>query len=390
MKNNPGKVEGPRWWNRLKKALSSPIGVRKMPAKAVDVLYTHLAYFVKNNLPIVAGLEASFQEIQPSPDRSKVVFRIDSRGWQIPPSAEQPMKTLIGRLRQGASLADALKEARAGSASEIAILRFAEANGTLDECLPRLAERRREKLMLRRQIFGTLIYPFTVAFVVGGQMLAVMFYIAPRLEKILVELDLEPHFLLAPLFALSARLRALVASTEFWLYLAGAALCGIVFWRGFPIVRHWLAVHLPVLRGFSRLRAAVETCGDLSDLLRVRLPAPVALEAVAASQPNRIVGRRLAKARESVDAGRTLAEAVRQVNLLPSSLRWVIAGGIRSDALPDALDLLRRRYKAALERRVNMLTQVIEPFGILTLAAFVGALAAGVLLTILSISNLLL
>jgi len=170
-------------------------------------------------------------------------------------------------------------------------------------------------------------------------------------------------------------------------YLGARLLGGLA--RRFRIVGAvfgWLALRTPLLRSLFAQRNLAHAARVVETLLRARVPLDEALGAAAGLGINPIYGGALDRARQRVNAGEPLHEALAREKAVPASFRGFVSVGENAGRLPEALARLDHLYRRQVSRTERVVLDVVSPLGILA----AGAVVLTVFLTLmLSITSML-
>jgi type II secretory pathway component PulF len=262
-----------------------------------------------------------------------------------PPSASmrRPLGHVIDSLNQGASFSEAL--AGAGRAwipvFDLALIRAGEQSGRLDACMRLLADNYNERAKLARQVLSDLAYPaFTLHF-------AILIFPTQLLTQLVWQGNVLKYVVSKALILIP-----LYAGILLLLY-AGQARQG----------ERWRSLIERVLRLVPMLgRARAEMAlARLSIALESLLNAGVSvIEAwpLAASASGSPRLRRTVKAWEqSVEAGQTPAEAVRESGAFPDLFANLYGTGEMSGQLDQTLRRLHQHYQEESLRKMHAFAQ---------------------------------
>ena len=166
---------------------------------------------------------------------------------------------------------------------------------------------------------------------------------------------------------------------------AAALAVGGVVWGGPKLLPH-------VVRRSSRWWKPSRTLGEfaraLAGFLQRGLALPQALGALEAAQLNLPTGT-LTRVRERVEAGESLADALRDEPVFPASFVWVIGAAQRRGDLPETLRSLALRQEREHQRRVRRIEVLVAPLGLSFVGLLVGAVALSVFLPVFEMQKAL-
>ncbi|HXJ55256.1 MAG TPA: type II secretion system F family protein, partial [Verrucomicrobiae bacterium] len=129
-----------------------------------------------------------------------------------------------------------------------------------------------------------------------------------------------------------------------------------------------------------RLNLFGQFARTLSTLLVNGVPVLTALKITEEIVPNVIVKEAIARTREQVTDGKTIAQPLAQSRLFPQLMLDLLKIGEETGDVPGALQNIAETYENELGIQLRVLTNLIEPAMIILMAIGVG----GLLLSILS------
>jgi type IV pilus assembly protein PilC len=118
----------------------------------------------------------------------------------------------------------------------------------------------------------------------------------------------------------------------------------------------------------------------LSTLLQNGVPVLTALKITEQVMPNHIIKEAVAKAREEVTDGKTLAQPLARGKVFPQLMVDLVKIGEETGDVPGALANIAETYESELQVSLRAMTNLIEPILIILMALVVGFLLMSVLL----------
>ncbi|MEM8736894.1 MAG: type II secretion system F family protein [Planctomycetota bacterium] len=300
------------------------------------------------------------------------------------------LDTLSERLRNGVSLADAMREPAVATHFDelsVQLVEVGEQAGTLEEVLDRLAEFRERRDELRSRLGTAMLYPGFVTVVAAGTSVFLMTAVVP---KVLEPLRAQGRDLPAITKVVQSASEALV-DYGLVLGLGAALLCLAGFWalrdeRG----KEWwhrMQLKLPLVGPVLRKQAMTQMAVAISTLQRSGIDFSRACALTARSTPQRVIRRALQDARDAVVNGSDVASALEATGQFPPVVVQAFAVGQQSGQLEKTLDRVAKTYEADVQRSTQRLTSMLEPVLIVLIAFLVGAIALATMLPILEASD---
>lgn len=347
---------------------------RGLSMESRSSFYRELLSLLRAGLPLVRALDILIQSPETGHARSVFALARD-------------------RIKEGASLADALADAGASvNAFEKAAISAGERAGVLDAALENLAVFLEEQSRLRDSVVTALIYPALVVTLAVAIAVGLLGFAVPRIGGLILEETSAPLPLLT---------RAMIGIGEF-LAMFGPLLLAVVAAGVFlgrrrirrdpslTIAADRLLFLIPALGRAYTLLVNLRFARTLSLLLGGDITLIEGMKLAGAATGSPWVNHMLEKEAESVRHGCTLAEALRRVPPLSESLaRWTQVGE-SGGQLPELLESAGQRFMQQWERFISRFTALLEPALIVAVSAFVLLVVLSVLLPIMSLNTALL
>jgi type II secretory pathway component PulF len=144
----------------------------------------------------------------------------------------------------------------------------------------------------------------------------------------------------------------------------------------------------PVFGKVMKLNLYGQFARTLSTLLENGVPVLTALKITEQVLPNRVIKEAIAKTRDAVTDGKTLAQPLAQSKIFPQLMVDLVKIGEETGDVPAALKNVADTYENELNIALRVMTNMIEPVLIVVMAVGVGFLLLSVLSAMFSlISN---
>jgi type II secretory pathway component PulF len=190
--------------------------------------------------------------------------------------------------------------------------------------------------------------------------------------------------------------RILIGLNDFvkhWAWLVGLVIvfAGFIFARykasedGKVKIDQW-KMSVPIVGKVVRLHLFGQFCRTLATLLQNGVPVLKALEIAEQIVPNRILKQAIAKTRQEVTDGKTIAQPMARSKVFPQLMVDLIKIGEETGDVPGSLANLADTYESQLNIGLRVMTNMIEPIIIVVMAMFVGFLLIAILSALFSIT----
>ncbi len=347
----------------LPSSLRAQMGQRRKPRLQELATFTHqMANLLNSGMTLVTALNS--------------MTHLESKG--IPASVSKDLKTEV---TEGRSLSDAMaKQPRVFSDLYVNMVRSGEQSGSLVEVLRRMANHFQQFAEVQGKFTSALVYPALVICVGIGLIIFFMTFMMPKFIQIFNGFNVT----------LPAPTRMLIATSKifegyWWLLIAIAILILILFKRfqssamGRRKLDQW-KMSAPVVGKVVKLNLFGQFARTLGTLLHNGVPVLTALRITEEVLPNVIIREAIAKTREAVTDGKTLAQPIAHSKVFPQLMVDLIRIGEETGDVPGALNNVADTYESELAISLRLMTQLIEPILIICMAVLVGFLLLSIFL----------
>ena len=328
---------------------------------------TQLANLLNSGMPLTVALGS--------------MVNLESKGIPSEVSKELKQEVTAGR-----SMSDAMaRQPRIFSDLYINMVRAGEQSGSLVQVLRRMAAHFNQFAAVQSKVTAALIYPALVSCLGVGIVAFFMFFMLPRFTDIFSGFNIELPLPTRMLMGGSALL------LKFWWLLAMLIIAAVVMFKRFSSSESgarkldvW-RLRAPLFGKVMRLNVFGQFARTLGTLLQNGVPLLTALKITEQVMTNRLIKEAIAKTREAVTDGKTLAQPLAQSKVFPQLMVDLVRIGEETGDVPGALNNLADTYEGELDIALRLLTQLIEPILIIAMAVIVGFLLLCVMLPMFSL-----
>lgn len=289
---------------------------------------------------------------------------------------------------EGKSLSDSMaKQPLIFSDLYVNMVRAGEQSGALVEVLKRLSQHFERFAEVQQKFVSALIYPAIVACVGVGIIFFFMTYMLPKFMEIFqgmnVQLPAATRFLMAV---------SNIFSGYWWLMGLVAGALAILLKRfksseaGQRTIDRW-KLNAPILGKVMKINLYAQFSRTLGTLLSNGVPVLTALKITEQIMPNRIFKEAIAKTREDVTDGKTIAQPMARSKIFPQLMIDLLKIGEETGDVPGALQNIADTYENELSIALRVLTNLIEPAMIICMALGVGFLLFSILSAMFAITS---
>jgi type II secretory pathway component PulF len=345
--------------------------LRKPKLQELATFTQQLANLLNSGMPLTVALNS--------------MTHLESKG--IPSDVSKDLKQDV---MEGKSLSSAMtKQPRIFTDMYVNMVQAGEQSGALVEVLRRLATHYERFAEVQQKFVSALIYPAIVACVGVVIIIFFMTFMLPRFMSIFNGLKVELPFATRMLMHISN----FFSSIQTWAVLGGVSVCAAILWMRFKAtadgkrkIDSW-KMNAPVFGKVIRLNLFGQFARTLSTLLINGVPVLTALKITEQIIPNIIVKEAIARTREEVTDGKTIAQPLARSKLFPQLMIDLLKIGEETGDVPGALQNIAETYENELSIQLRVLTNLLEPAMIIVMAIGVGGLLFSVLSALLAITS---
>ncbi len=349
---------------------ASIFGERRVGAAQLGIATRQLATLVGAGMPLVESLKALGDQLDQ-------------------PRLKAVIADIASRVNEGSTFADAVRaHPRVFPKLYPNMIASAEASGTLEIVLERLADLLESSAALRRQVFAALAYPMLMLVLCLGVVILLLTYVVPQITEIF-----EEHGGVLP-----TPTRIVIAMSDFiqaqWLpcvLLVAFIIISLVRYYKTEAGREridGIKLKLPVFGALTTKAASARFSRTLGTMLSSGVELLTALTIVKNIIGNVVIEKAIADAREGVREGKNLADELDKSGVFPRLLVHMTAIGEKTGELESMLLRSARAYESEVNTVISALTAVLNPILILILAGIVGMILVSVLLPMLEMTSL--
>jgi type II secretory pathway component PulF len=234
---------------------------------------------------------------------------------------------------------------------------------------------------------AALIYPAIVACVGVVIIIFFMTFMLPKFMTIFQGLKVPLPWATRLLMDISN------AFSRYWWLMALIAVAVAVIFKRFQATEmgrrkldSW-KMNAPVLGKAVRLNIFGQFARTLSTLLVNGVPVLTALKITEDIMPNKVVKEAIARTREEVTDGKTIAQPLAHSKLFPQLMIDLLKIGEETGDVPGALENIAETYENELSIQLRVMTNLIEPAMIIVMAVGVGGLLFSILSAMFAITS---
>jgi len=335
---------------------------RKPKLQELATFTTQLANLLNSGMPLTVALNS--------------MTHLESKG--IPADVSRELRQEV---TEGRSLSDAMaKQPRIFSDLFINMVRAGEQSGQLVEVLRRMANHQQQFAEVQSKFKSAMIYPMLVICMGIALITFFMLVMMPQFTTIFKGFNVELPLPTRMLIAFSTFMR------KFWWLLGFVILVLVILfyrWKtsaaGKRLWDEW-QMKAPVIGKVINLNLFGQFSRTLGTLMQNGVPVLSALRITEEVLPNQLLKEAVAKTREAVQDGKTLAQPLAASKLFPQLMVDLVRIGEETGNVPEALNNIADTYENELTIQLRLMTQLLEPVLIMVMGVVVAFLLLSIFL----------
>ena len=335
---------------------------RKPKLQELATFTTQLANLLNSGMPLTVALNS--------------MTHLETKG--IPADISRGLKQEV---TEGRSLSDAMaRQPVIFTDLYVNMVRAGETSGSLVPVLRRMANHFQQFADVQAKFKSAMIYPVMV---IGVGILLVIFFMTVMMPKFIdifssfqIELPLPTRMLIA----LSTMF------TSYWWLMGLLVLAVVVLFKRFQSsaaggrkLDEW-RMKLPIFGKVIQINLFGQFARTLGTLLQNGVPVLTALKITEQVMSNRLIREAIAKTREAVTDGKTLAQPLAQSKLFPQLMIDLVRIGEETGDVPGSLNNIADTYENELQIALRVMSDMIGPVLIIVMAIIVGFLLLSIFL----------
>ena len=300
------------------------------------------------------------------------------------PGLREVQTELLERVNTGSSFSEALAaQPRTFAPLVVNLVRAGESSGRSAEVCAEIRVYYEWMDRLMADIRQALLYPLFVLIATLAFFVLVFTFLIPRFAQVLIDIHVRMPLLTRVFLGISKFM-----VTHGWAVAAGAVVLVLIFTIGPRVSRTFarsldrFRLWVPIFGQIHHLICLSRVAQNLATLYRAGIPLLTALQLCRSLVGNRILEESVMGVEASVNAGRTMHQAMKLDHVFSRLMVQMVAVGESTGTLGDSLQHVADYYNDVVPRQVKKLMSILEPVMIVGLIVAVGTVALAVFLPI--------
>lgn len=356
---------------RPKNPLDITLGSSKIPKKVLMVFCTQFASILKAGVPLMQAIQIMDDQIENK--KLKLI-----------------MQTVHEELQRGKGLSEAFAEhEKSLPTMMIKMIEAGEVSGTLDLSLRRLATHFEKEVAINKKVKSAVRYPIIVGIATVLVVILMLLYVLPGFMGFFEQAGSELPGVTRLLLTLSD-----IIKTKWVLLLGGGFLL-------FFLIRFYLNSNKGRLKWDSfKMRApvigkpigkilAARFSRTMSTLTSTGISLTQALTMSSQVVANKLAENRISEAEEKIKEGKSLHQAVSEMNIFPPMTAHMTKIGEESGMLDEMLEKSAEYFEEEADTAITKLTSLLQPIMLVIVAIIIVIVILAMLLPMFQMYNMI-
>jgi len=287
---------------------------------------------------------------------------------------------IIASLNNGQSLSDSMKKfPKIFPEIYTNIIHVGERSGTLSETMQDLANHMEESDKFKKKVKGALIYPKIILSVMGAFIIALFFWVMPRIltifESLNSDIPASTRFVIGVTNFLQNHLIMLIMS------IVGIYVLFKILIRN-PKVRFnrdLMYIKMPLVGKIALNYNTAQLSQHFGTLFKSGLTIIKCLEITSTVIKNHVFRDEIIYMVEKIKKGSSFSQSFKDNSEFPPMFTKLIKVGERTGKLPYVIEYMKEYYSGLVDDDVKNITTIIEPL----IMVLLGLLVAGLVITVI-------
>jgi type II secretory pathway component PulF len=342
---------------------------RKPKLQELATFTNQMANLLKSGMPLTVALNS--------------MTHLETRGISSDVSRQ-----LKQEVTEGKGLSEAMaKQPVIFSSLYVNMVKAGEQSGALVDVLRRMGDHFERFAEVEAKFKSAMIYPMFVCGVGAAISVFFMTVMLPSFMKLFQGMHIQLPMTTQMLIGLNGFIES------WWWVILGIIIAIVIIFnrfraseKGKRTLDHW-RMTAPIFGKVMRLHIFAQFSRTLSTLLHNGVPVLTALEITEQIISNSIVREAIARARQDVTDGKTLAQPLASSKIFPQLMVDLIKIGEDTGDVPGSLSNLADTYESELHIALRVMTNMIEPVIICVMALGVGFLLVSILSALFAMTS---
>jgi len=264
----------------------------------------------------------------------------------------------------------------------VSMSRAGEESGKLQGVIAGLADYLKSQMEIRNKIMMALVYPLMMLLFGMAAVAFILTSVMPKITRVF----LDTQQILPLPTRIVMRISDILVHGWGWIF-AGALIIGVLFrqWKATDHGRRMLCrvqLRIPFLSELWKKEDLSRFARTMALLIESGVPIITAMKLSIPIVSNVLIREELTACQEELVAGRSFAEQIKQMTLIPDIMGDMLAVGEEAGSLGLSLNDIADHYEQEIGDAVKVMTTLFEPVMIVLIGALIGFVVIAMLMPI--------
>ena len=265
------------------------------------------------------------------------------------------------------------------------MVRVAETGGKFDQALRNGAGYLGRVADLRKKVINAMMYPSVMLGVSIVTILVLIIFVMPRFGQVFSQMKSKLPITTTIMLSAGNVIRANPVGSL--LIVVGIVAGSIALLRIDAVNRAMVAIlnRVPILGDLLKRLAIARSLQTIAALSTSNVQLLSAIEQGAKVSGHPDIFRALMKARDAIEHGSSMYDAIEKTNIFPKQITQMIAIGEKTGRLSQLLGVICEQMEKDIDAKLKALVSIIEPLMIVSMGVIVGSITVSIIGPIYSV-----
>lgn len=347
--------------------LSAEIGKKKLDSKAFTLMCSQFATILTAGIPIARAVKLIGDKTT-----NKVLKKL--------------LEKVFADVEAGRALSSAFEDHGKGilPPTFCETIRAGEEAGDLSGAFDSMFRHYDRQTKMGAKVKSAMTYPLFVLFVAVVVVIILMTRVVPTFTTLFNEMGGQLPLPTRMLIGISNFIRDNILII---LVLIAVIVLGTILYKRTPkgaLELAKLQIKLPVFGNITELYAASLFSNTMATMISAGLPMTKAVNITSRVMTNEVYKQQIAQMVGKIEEGRTIAESMRETQVMPDILTDMVAVGEETGEMKHTMDVVAKYYDNELEQAVAKVIAMLEPALLIFVALIAGFIVIAIYMAMFS------
>ncbi len=265
------------------------------------------------------------------------------------------------------------------------MVRVAESGGKFDQALRNSSNYLARAADLRKKVVNAMMYPSVMLGVSIITILILIIFVMPRFGQVFIQMKSNLPATTKFMLDAGTMLRTNPLGS---LLITGSIIMGCIIMLRFEPVKKVLTMilnRIPILGDLLKRLAIARSLQTIAALSTSNVQLLSAMEQGARVAGHADITKALMKARDDIEQGCSMYDAIEKTKMFPKQVTQMIAVGEKTGRLSQLLEVICQSMEKEIDARLKALVSIIEPLMIVSMGVIVGSITVSIIGPIYSV-----